>query len=157
MALACEATFTLLAVPILGRLGPGGVSIHTSWIAALQLAVVAVVVDGSAAVPVPTGREAFAVVYLAVVLTAVAFVLWYRAVLRIGPATAGLFPGLVPLSAGLSGVFLGLTTLTTGVFVGAALVGAGIVIGLTSPNPAADVADSEQREPDHPDLVSTSA
>ena len=30
----CEAGFTLLALPVLGRHGPWGVSIHTTWLAA---------------------------------------------------------------------------------------------------------------------------
>ena len=41
LALRCEAGFTLLALPILGRLGPFGVTIHTCWIAAAQLGVLA--------------------------------------------------------------------------------------------------------------------
>ena len=33
----CEAAFTLLAIPVLGRHGPWGVSVHTTWIAAVDL------------------------------------------------------------------------------------------------------------------------
>ncbi|MEA2027251.1 MAG: EamA family transporter, partial [Chloroflexota bacterium] len=48
VALACEAAFTLLAVPVLGRLGAVGVSIHTCWIAALMLGALALGIDGTA-------------------------------------------------------------------------------------------------------------
>ncbi|NOX31706.1 MAG: DMT family transporter [Actinobacteria bacterium] len=132
LALACEAAFTLLAVPILGRLGPYGVSTHSCWIAAIQLAIVALIVDGTNALPALTGNQTFAIGYLAVVLTAVAFVLWYTAVERIGPATAGLFAGLIPVSAALTGLIPGLTTITAMVIGGTALVGAGISVGLAS-------------------------
>ncbi len=41
LALACEAAFTLLAVPVLGRHGPWGVSVHTVWLGAAMFAVLA--------------------------------------------------------------------------------------------------------------------
>ena len=44
--LAGEVAFTLLAVPVLGRLGPWAVALHTVWLAAAMLAVLAVVVEG---------------------------------------------------------------------------------------------------------------
>ena len=43
--------------------------------------------------------EAVAFAYLAVVVTALAFVLWYEALDRLGSARAGLLAGLVPVSA----------------------------------------------------------
>lgn len=135
LALACEAAFTLLAIPILNRLGPYGVATHTCWIAALQLTLVAVIADGTEALPPLAANEAFAIAYLAVVLTAAAFVLWYTAVQHLGPAAAGLFAGLIPVSAALTGLIPGLTTITLAVLGGAALVGAGIALGLTSSRP----------------------
>ena len=132
LALACEAAFTLLAIPILDRLGPFGVSTHTCWIAAVQLTVVALVADGRDALPALAGRQIFAIAYLAVALTAVAFVLWYTAVQRIGPSTAGLFAGLIPVSAAITGLIPGLTTITPEVLGGTLIVGIGITIGLTT-------------------------
>jgi len=38
VVLACEAAFTLLAVPVLGRHGPWGVSVHATWLAAVVFA-----------------------------------------------------------------------------------------------------------------------
>jgi len=130
LALACEAAFTLLAIPILDRLGPFGVSTHTCWIAAVQLTVVALIADGGDAVPALAGQQIFAIAYLAVALTAVAFVLWYTAVQRIGASTAGLFAGLIPVSAAITGLISGLTTITPEVLGGTLIVGIGISIGL---------------------------
>ncbi|MCP4898765.1 MAG: DMT family transporter [bacterium] len=131
VALVCEAAFTLLAVPVLPRLGAHGVSVHCCWIATLQLAVLAVVVDGPDAVVAPDGAEIFAIGYLAVILTAFAFVAWYRAVECLALGTAGLFAGLVPISAALTGLVVGLTTVTLAVLGGSVLVGAGIVVGVS--------------------------
>jgi len=36
----CESAFTLLAIPVLGRHGPWGVSVHTTWIAAVIFAMI---------------------------------------------------------------------------------------------------------------------
>ncbi len=147
LALACEAAFTLLAVPILDRLGPFGVSTHTCWIAALQLVFLALIADGANALPPLAANEVFAIVYLAIVLTAIAFVLWYTAVQRIGPANAGLLAGLIPVSAALTGLVPDLTTITASVLGGAALVGAGIALGLAAskPGPARGRSDRNMK------------
>ena len=84
----CEAAFTLLAMPVLGRHGPCGVSVHATWLAALIFAVLGLGARG------PRGRlrldrqDWLAVGYLAGI-TAVAFVLWYSGG-RDGWAPAGL-------------------------------------------------------------------
>ncbi len=84
----CDAAFTLLAMPVLGRHGPCGVSVHATWIAAIMYGGAGLVHDGPAAVPGSARTVWLAVGYLAVI-TAVAFVLWYSAVGRLalaGPA-----------------------------------------------------------------------
>ena len=143
VALGGEAAFTLLAVPVLGSLGPFGVSTHTCWIATLQLAAIALVIDGTNALPEFGAGEIFAIGYLAVVLTAVAFVLWYTAVERLGSGTAGLFAGLLPVSAAATGLIPGLTTITPAVLGGSVIVGVGIALGL-----AADRSPGPQRDAD---------
>lgn len=132
VALACEAAFTLLAVPVLGRLKPIGVSVHTTWMAALILGLLAIGVDGPSALPSMDRGEVFALAYFAIVVTALAFLLWYGAVGRLGPGTAGLFAGLMPVAAALSGVIPGLTTVTPAVIGGSFIVGVGIAIGLAA-------------------------
>src|SRR5918996_2258688 len=94
-----EVGFSLFAVPVLRKIGPLSVSAHGTWLAAAMLAAGALVVEGSDAVRAPTFAEAAALAYLALVVTAAAFVIWYSAVDRLGVDTAGLFAGLIPVSA----------------------------------------------------------
>lgn len=42
----CEVGFTLLAVPVLGRHGPWGVSVHATWLAAVVFAVLGLLREG---------------------------------------------------------------------------------------------------------------
>ena len=77
LVLLTEVAFTLLAVPVLGRLGPWAVSLHTAWIAAVALLVLGVLVEGPGAVARLDADDLLAAVHLAVVVTALAFVLWY--------------------------------------------------------------------------------
>lgn len=60
VVLACEAGFTLLAVPVLRRHGPWGVSVHATWLAAAGFAVVAVAREGPGAVIELGVQDAFA-------------------------------------------------------------------------------------------------
>lgn len=65
----------------------------------LELTLLGVVVEGPAAVTTLATTHRIAVAYLALVVTAFAFVLWYCAVGRLGSALAGLLTGVAPLSA----------------------------------------------------------
>jgi drug/metabolite transporter (DMT)-like permease len=136
VVLVCEAAFTLLAVPVLGRLGPWAVSLHAVWLAAVALAVLGVLVDGPTVVITLDARDLLAAAYLAAVVTALAFVLWYGAVGRIGAARAGLFTGVVPVTAALGGVLLGGPVPAAPVWIGTAVVAAGLVIGFAARGPA---------------------
>ena len=132
VALLCEAAFTLLAVPVLGRLGAVGVSVHTCWMGAVMFGALAVGIDGAGALPPMHPGAIVALVYLAVVQTAIAFSLWYSAVSILGAAVAGLFVGLMPVGAAVSGLLPGLTTVTPAVIGGSVLVGVGIALGLSA-------------------------
>ena len=68
--------------------------------------------------------------YLAVGVTAVAFVLWYSAVGKLGPARAGLLAGVTPVSAALTGTLLGAPMPGPAVWTGMAVVGVGLALGL---------------------------
>jgi drug/metabolite transporter (DMT)-like permease len=129
-AMLGEVGFSLLAVPVLRRLGAVAVSAHATWLAALMLAIGAVALDGPDAFRVPTTTELGALLYLAVVVTAVAFVLWYTAVDSLGADTAGLFAGLVPVSALVTSALIGTDELVVMKGIGAGLVGLGVVIGI---------------------------
>ena len=104
---ACEAGFTLLAVPVLGRHGPIGVSVHSTWLAAVVFGVLGVGVEGPLAVTTLHRDDVLAASYLAVAVTAVAFVLWYTCVAGIGAARSGLLTGIAPIAAAATGVLLG--------------------------------------------------
>lgn len=85
----CEAGFTLLAVPVLGSHGPAGVSVHTTWMAAAMFAALALATEGWRAASSFSIGEILAIGYLAVCVTAVAFVLWYTCVRTLGPGPPG--------------------------------------------------------------------
>ncbi|MET8157483.1 DMT family transporter [Sphaerisporangium sp. NPDC005289] len=128
--LACEVGFSLLAVPLLARLGAVRVSAYATIAAVPLLLVAGVVVDGRAALRVPTAGEATALVYLAVVVTAFAFFCWYDALPRLGAERAGLFSGFLPVGAIVGTVVLGTGRPNGAEIAGAALVVAGLVFGL---------------------------
>jgi drug/metabolite transporter (DMT)-like permease len=130
VAFACEAAFTLLAVPVLGRHGAVGVSVHATWLAAVMLAVLGVLHEGPAAALRLTGSDLAAGAYLAVAVTAVAFVLWYACVSRLGAGRAGLLTGIAPIAAALAGMALGGPAPRPLVWAGIAVVALGLAIGL---------------------------
>ena len=103
----CEAAFTLLAIPVLGRHGPWGVSVHATWLAAVIFAGIGVVHEGPAAATRLGHQDWLAIAYLGVAVTAVAFVLWYSSVGRLGAGRAGLLAGVAPVAAAAAGVLLG--------------------------------------------------
>ena len=104
VAFACEAGFTLMAVPLLGRHGPAG------RVGAHHLAGRGDVRPARRGLG-GTGRgtrlhtgDLLAAAYLAVRVTAVAFVLWYTCVERLGAGRAGLLTGVAPIAAAVTGI-----------------------------------------------------
>jgi drug/metabolite transporter (DMT)-like permease len=133
---ACEAGFTLLAVPVLGRHGPLGVSVHSTWMAALLFGVTGAAWEGPAAALRLTGADLLAGAYLAVGVTALAFVLWYSCVERVGAARAGLLTGIAPIAAAATGVALGGPLPSPVVWFGVAVVAAGLARRATPVRPS---------------------
>ena len=131
VALVCEAAFTLLAVPVLARHSAWGVSVHTVWIGALMFAVLGLTTEGPAAAARLTATDWVAVVYLALLVTAAAFLLWYSSVAALGSGTAGLLAGIAPISAALVGAALGGQLPGPSVWAGVAVVLCGLGTGLT--------------------------
>jgi drug/metabolite transporter (DMT)-like permease len=125
----CDAAFTLLAMPVLGRHGPWGISVHATWIAALVYGAAGLLHEGPAAVTRLRTDDWLAVGYLAVI-TAVAFVLWYSAVGRLGAGRAGLLGGVAPIAAAGTGMLLGGPAPRPLVWAGVAVVLAGLALGL---------------------------
>jgi drug/metabolite transporter (DMT)-like permease len=134
-ALACEAAFSLVAAPLLPRLGAVRVSAAACAIA-IPMLLVAGLLAGERWRS-PTGTELAALGYLAVFLTAGAFVVWYTGIGNLGVERAGLFAGLVPVASLAAAAVLDRTRPGPGPAIGVLLVGAGIALGLRSgPRPA---------------------
>ncbi len=138
---ACEAAFTLLALPVLRRIGPWGVSVHTTWLAAAVFGVLGLLTEGPGAAARLDRGDLLAVGYLAVAVTALAFVLWYSSVARLGAGRAGLLTGIAPVAAAASGVLLGEPAPRALVWAGIAVVAGGLVLGLPGGRRPAEVRE----------------
>ncbi|MFD8077973.1 EamA family transporter [Streptomyces sp. NPDC059718] len=144
LALACEAAFTLLAVPVLRRHSPWGVSVHAMWMAAALLAVLAAASENSSAMQELSGIEWAAIGYLALMVTAVAFVLWYSTVRAVGSGRAGLLTGIAPLAAAAVGGISGSGIPSPLVWLGITVLILGLVLGLRQHHtPAAEVVRAD--------------
>ncbi|TDE00345.1 DMT family transporter [Jiangella asiatica] len=150
--LLCEAAFTLLAVPLLRELSPLQVSGAVCLVAVPLLAGLAVLEPGADLV-VPTVSEAATLAFLAVCTTAIAFLLWYGGVVRLGADRAGLFAGVMPIAGVLAGVVAGTSGWSPTVLGGALLCGAGIVVGLRRAPRAGEFADGGRVDPSAPQAV----
>ncbi|MET9319139.1 hypothetical protein ABZX75_02920 [Streptomyces sp. NPDC003038] len=84
LALGCEAAFTLLGVPVLRRHGAWGVSVHAVWLGAVMLVGLTLLFEDPSDLVSLGSTQWAAAGYLAVMVTAVAFVLWYRTVAAVG-------------------------------------------------------------------------
>jgi drug/metabolite transporter (DMT)-like permease len=126
--LGCEVGFTLLAAPLLPRLGPMRVA---AWSAILATVELAILTRGD--IPTPTATESAAIAYLAVITTALAFVLWFGAVQQLGAAKAGLLVGFMPIAAVAVDAVLNGAGPSTADIAGTALVAAGIAFGALPP------------------------
>jgi drug/metabolite transporter (DMT)-like permease len=71
-------------------------------------------------------------------VTAIAFVLWYTSVDRLGAGRAGLLTGVAPIAAAVTGVALGGPLPRPLVWAGVATVVAGLALGLRRPPEAVD-------------------
>jgi drug/metabolite transporter (DMT)-like permease len=145
-ALACEACFSLLALPLLPKLGP--IRVSASTVAVPMLLLVGVVADGGGVLRMPTAAEAIALLYLGTIISAGAFLLWYGALPRLGADRAGLFAGVLPVGAIVTTALLGLGVPTLAELAGVALVIAGLLVGLApgDPRPSPSVAQSTAAE-----------
>lgn len=133
-ALACEVSFSLLAVPLLPRLGAIRVSAYSTLTAVPLLLAAGLVVDGHGVLRVPTVTETAALAYLAVVVTAIAFFCWYDALPRLGAERAGLFSGFLPIGAAVSSLVLGTGRVGIGELAGIVMVLSGLAVGFLAPS-----------------------
>lgn len=129
-ALGGEVCFSLLALPLLPRLGPIRVSAYAAT-AAVPMLVLAALVTKGPMLRMPTAKEAVGLGYLGVIVTVGAFILWYDALGRLGADRAGLFAGFIPISAVATTVLLGLRSPGLADLAGAVLVACGVAVGMT--------------------------
>jgi drug/metabolite transporter (DMT)-like permease len=127
-----EISFSLMALPLLPKLGAIRVSTYSTVLATPLLAAIGFAREGTGMLRVPTLAESLGFAYLAIVVTVGAFLLWYTALPKLGPGRAGLFAGLIPVGAIVTGLVLGLATPSGYDLLGAALVIAGILVGLSA-------------------------
>lgn len=128
-ALAGEVGFTVLAVPVLRILGPKLLTAVVCAVGAAEAALLGLLVDGAGFVRMPTGVEAGALVWQAVLATVVGFVLFYMGVQRIGVERATLFTGAIPVAAALSAALVAGAAFGLPQAAGSLLVGAGAALG----------------------------
>jgi drug/metabolite transporter (DMT)-like permease len=127
--LLCEVLFTILAVPLLREITPLQLSASVCLVAVPMLAAAAVLEPGTA-LRMPTITEGLALLYMAVFTTAVAFLLWYGGVVRLGADRAGLFAGVMPVVGYIAGIALGTSAWSPAALSGALLCALGIMLGL---------------------------
>ncbi|MPZ96780.1 MAG: EamA family transporter [Propionibacteriales bacterium] len=148
--LLCEVAFTLLAVPLLRSMTAVQLSAAVCLLAVPLLAALAVLEPG-ADLQLPSRPEAVVLTYLAVLTTAVAFLLWYGGVARLGADRAGLFAGLMPGAGFVAGVALGTVAWSLPALGGSLLCGLGIVVGLKVGGPeTAPAQDVDRRSAPDP-------
>jgi drug/metabolite transporter (DMT)-like permease len=124
--LLCESAFSLLAAPLLPRLGAVRVS---AWSTALAVPMLLLLLPFSGERPrLPDPSEAAAVAFLGLVLTVVAFVCWYTGVAGLGVERAGVFVALVPVFALLTTVAVDRVPPGAAKVGGVLLVGAALVL-----------------------------
>lgn len=153
---ACEAGFTLLAVPVLPTHGAAGVSVHTTWMAAATFGVLALATEGWSAAGAFDSGEVLAIGYLAVCVTALAFVLWYTCVRRLGAGRAGLLTGVAPVAAAVIGIPVTGAVPGAAVWAGIGLIACGLALGFSDDRVAGQSTPAPARTERMPDISSSS-
>jgi drug/metabolite transporter (DMT)-like permease len=124
-----EATFTLLGARALPRMGPWSYSAATAAVAAIVFAVLSALVERPALASLAEPEAVAAIAYLGAVATAVAFVLWFTGVQRLGSGTVGLCAGIAAPAAALIGAAFGAPLPSLGTWLGMAVIAVGLLIG----------------------------
>jgi drug/metabolite transporter (DMT)-like permease len=124
---------SLLAAPVLRRLGALAVTVYACGLAGLMLLAAAAATRAAGGPPVlrvPTATQLAALAYLTVVVTAIVFIAWYGALGRLGVDRTGLFNGLVPVTSLAAVALTGTGAITPPGLLGALAVLAGVMLGL---------------------------
>ena len=124
---------SLLAVPVLPRLGALAVTVYACGLAGLMLlaaAIAARTLGGQPILRTPTPAQLAALAYLTIAITAIVFIAWYGALERLGVDRTGLFNGLVPVTSLAAVALTGTGAITPPSLLGALAVLAGVILGL---------------------------
>jgi drug/metabolite transporter (DMT)-like permease len=151
-ALGGAAGTSLLAAPVLPRLGSLAVTIYACGLGGILLLAAAAVASFAGGPPIlrtPTATQVAALSYLAVVVTAVVFLTWYAAMKHLGVDRTGLFNGLIPIASLAAVALTGTGTITPLQCLAALTVLVGVILGLgrTQQVPAGTVNQAGQRPP----------
>ncbi|MGO1055075.1 DMT family transporter [Crossiella sp. CA198] len=128
LAMLGEAGFTLFAVGVVRRIGGIATSAYACVVAAVGSAVLSPFFAADPW-PMPTVVEWSALVVLGLLVTAVAFGLYYRCVSVVGPERSGVLAGVIPVSGLAVSVLLGAQPLTMTAAAGALTVAVGCALG----------------------------
>jgi len=125
---------SLLAAPVLPRLGALAVTVYACGLAGIMLLAAAAVVGSIGGQPLlrtPTATQLEAMAYLTIAVTAIVFIAWYGAMERLGVDRTGLFNGLIPVTSLAAVALTGTGTITPLRLLGAFAVVAGVILGLS--------------------------
>ncbi len=125
---------SLLAAPLLARLGAVAVTVYACGLAGILLLAAAAVVyvaGGPPILRIPTATQLASLVYLTIAVTALVFVAWYGAMERLGVDRTGLFNGLIPVTSLAAVTLTGTGSITPLRLLGALAVLAGVLLGLS--------------------------
>jgi drug/metabolite transporter (DMT)-like permease len=142
-----EAGFTLMGARALPRMGPWSYSAATAVVAALSFAVLSALVERPAPASFAQPDAVAAVLYLGAIATAIAFVLWFTGVRRLGSGTVGLCAGLAAPSAALIGALFGAPLPSLGAWLGMAVIAVGLLIGFLPSRRRPSARSSETPRP----------
>ena len=134
---------SLLAAPLLPRLGALAVTVYACGMAGILLLATAAVVHCAGGPPIlrpPTATQLAALAYLTIAITALVFIAWYGAMERLGVDRTGLFNGLIPVTSLAAVTLTGTGTITPPRLLGALAVLAGVILGLSRARPGPAVA-----------------
>ncbi|MFD3688169.1 EamA family transporter [Nocardiopsis sp. NPDC058631] len=126
--IALEAGLTLLGAPALPRMGAWSYTAATAAVAALVFSVLSIMTERAELGLLLGPASLGAVAYLGVVATALAFVLWFTGVERVGAGSAGLAAGAAAPAAALIGALFGAPLPTLGTWLGMTVIGAGLAV-----------------------------
>src|SRR6516164_5867834 len=133
-ALAGVVGTSLLAAPVLPRLGALAVTVYACALAGLLLLAAAAVARSAGGPPIlatPTPAQLAALAYLTIAVTALVFIAWYAALERLGVGRTGLFNGLIPVTSLAAVALTGTGAITPLGLLGALSVLAGVILGLS--------------------------